>query len=113
MVEQPLLIYTTFPDEKTALGIGEALVRDGLAACLNILPGMRSVYRWKGKVERGEEVVGIVMTREGRREAVTATLRDLHPYDTPVILYFSPEADQATLAWLLATTGGGNDTVSA
>lgn len=104
MVEQALLIYTTFPDEKTALAIGEALVRDRLIACLNVLPGMRSVYRYEDKVERGEEVVGILKTREGRREAASAALRDLHPYDTPVILYLAPEADQSTLAWLLDAT---------
>ena len=104
MIEQPLLIYTTFPDEKTALGIGEALVRDRLIACLNVIPGMRSVYRHEGRIERGSEVVGILKTVEGRREAVTKALRDLHPYDTPVILYLAPDADPATLAWLVAAT---------
>lgn len=106
MVEQPLLIYTTFPDEKTALGIGEALVRDGLIACLNVLPGMRSVYRHEGKIERGQEVVGILKTVESRRETVTTALRDLHPYDTPVILYLAADADPATLAWLVGATQG-------
>ena len=112
MVEQPLLIYTTFPDEKTALAIGEALVRDRLAACLNVLRGMKSVYRWNDGVERGEEVVGILKTVEERREALTAALKDLHPYDTPVILYLAPEADPATLAWLLASTSGADGGVS-
>ena len=70
MVEQPLLIYTTFPDEETALAIGEALVRDRLIACLNVLPGLRSVYRWQDGIERGREVVGLLKTREGRREAL-------------------------------------------
>lgn len=106
MIEQPLLIYTTFPDEKTALGIGEALVRDGLVACLNVIPGMRSVYRHAGKIERGQEVVGLLKTVESRRAAVTTALRDLHPYDTPVILYLAPDADPATLAWLVEATGG-------
>ncbi|WP_133769992.1 divalent-cation tolerance protein CutA [Enterovirga rhinocerotis] len=112
-MEQPLLVYTTFPDEKTALAIGEPLVRDGLAACLNILPGMRSVYRWEGRIEQGEEVVGIIKTVEARREALTAALKDLHPYDTPVILYLAPEADPATLAWLVAATRTADGGVSA
>lgn len=112
-MERALLLYTTFPDEKTALAIGEALVRDGLAACLNVLPGMSSVYRWEGGIERGREVVGLLKTREGRREAVTAALKDLHPYDTPVILYLAPDADPATLAWLVAATGGENGPISA
>ena len=104
MIDTPLLIYTTFPDEKTALGIGEALVRDGLIACLNVIPGMRSVYRFEGRIEQGSEVVGILKTVEHRRDAVTATLRDLHPYETPVILYLAADADPATLAWLIANT---------
>ena len=106
MVEQALLIYTTFPDEEAALGIGEALVRDGLIACLNVLPGIRSVYRYEGRIEQGREVVGILKTVEGRRDAVTAALKDLHPYDTPVVLYLAPDADPATLAWLVANTSG-------
>lgn len=104
MVEQPLLIYTTFPDEKTALAIGEALVRDRLIACLNVLPGMRSVYRLQDGIEHGQEVVGILKTRAGRREEAASCLRDLHPYDTPVVLFLTPEADPATLGWLLAST---------
>lgn len=112
MVEQALLIYTTFPDERTALAIGEALVRDRLAACLNVLPGMRSVYRWQDGVEHGSEVVGLLKTREGLRAAATAALKDLHPYETPVVLYLSPDADPATLAWILGATERGEDPVA-
>ena len=50
-MERPLLVYTTFPDAASALSIGEALVRERLIACINVLPGMRSVYSWKGAVE--------------------------------------------------------------
>ena len=53
-MERPLLVYTTFPDEETALRVGRALVAEKLAACVNVLPGMRSVYSWKGAVEHGE-----------------------------------------------------------
>nr|WP_246736371.1 divalent-cation tolerance protein CutA [Enterovirga sp. DB1703] len=106
------MIYTTFPDEETGLTIGEGLVREGLAACVNVIPGMRSVYAWKGAVERGAEVVGIVKTREGLREAAAASLKAHHPYETPVILFLSPSgAGAETLAWLLAETGGSADPV--
>ena len=106
-MERPLLVYTTFPDVDTALGIGESLVRDGLIVCINVLPGMRSVYAWKGGIERGAEVVGILKTRKGLQEKVQEALKDRHPYETPVILFIEPSgADQATLDWLIGETAG-------
>ncbi len=106
-MEQPLLVYTTFPDEATGLAIGEALVREKLAACVNIVPGMRSVYAWKGAVERGEEVVGLIKTRAALKEEVAAALTARHPYETPIVLFLAVEADAATAAWLLAETKAG------
>jgi periplasmic divalent cation tolerance protein len=67
-MERALLVYTRFPDAETALALGETLVREKLAACVNVLPGMRSVYAWKGEVERGNEVVAIVKSRTGLRD---------------------------------------------
>ncbi|ACA19673.1 CutA1 divalent ion tolerance protein [Methylobacterium sp. 4-46] len=105
-MERPLLVYTTFPDEETALAVGETLVREKLAACVNVLPGMRSVYAWKGAVERGQEVVALVKSREGLAEALSAALKARHPYETPIILHLTPSgAEAGTLAWLLAETG--------
>jgi periplasmic divalent cation tolerance protein len=103
-MEKPLLVYTTFPDEETGLSIGEALVRERLIACLNLLPGMRSVYAWKGAVERGAEVVGILKTRSGLKDAVAEALKARHPYETPVIFFIEPGADEATLGWLVGET---------
>ncbi len=106
-MERPLLVYTTFPDVDTALSLGESLVRDGLIACINVLPGMRSVYAWKGAVERGEEAVGILKTRKGLQEQVQAALKDRHPYETPVMFFIEPEsADAATLDWIFGETRG-------
>ena len=103
-MENPLLVYTTFPDVDTALGIGEALVREKLIACINVLPGMRSVYAWKGTVEHGQEAIGILKTRKGLQEEVLQALKKRHPYETPVILFIEPGADAATLAWLTGET---------
>lgn len=105
-MEEPLLVYTTFPDEETGSAIAEALVQEKLAACVNLIPGMKSVYAWKGEVERGEEVVGIIKTRAALKEAVREALKRGHPYETPIIL-FLPTAggDAATVDWLLAETG--------
>jgi periplasmic divalent cation tolerance protein len=105
-MERPFLVYTTFPDAETALAVGEALVRARLAACINVIPGMRSVYAWKGAVEHGSEVVAIVKSREGLAEAVAAELKARHPYETPIILHLAiAEADADTTAWILAETG--------
>jgi periplasmic divalent cation tolerance protein len=103
-MERPLLVYTTFPDVDTGLSIGEALVRAKLIACANVWPGMRSVYAWKGAVEHGEEAVGILKTRMALKDDVAAALKARHPYETPIILFIEPAADEATLAWLSAET---------
>jgi periplasmic divalent cation tolerance protein len=106
-MERPLLVYTTFPDAQTALAVGEALVREKLAACVNVLPGMESVYAWKGAIERGSEVVAILKTREGLGEALGAALKARHPYETPIILHLDVRgADPDTTAWILGETGG-------
>ncbi len=108
-MDRPLLVYTTFPDVDSALMIGEGLVRDRLIACINVLPGMRSVYVWQGSVEQGQEAVGILKTRRGLQEQVHRALKERHPYDTPVILFIEPTgADGATLEWLLTETSGSS-----
>jgi periplasmic divalent cation tolerance protein len=105
-MERPLLVYTTFPDAHSALSVGRELVSAKLAACINVLPGMKSVYAWKGAIETGEEVVAIVKTREGLREQVRAALKARHPYETPIILFLDVAGgDQGTLDWLLGETG--------
>jgi periplasmic divalent cation tolerance protein len=105
-MEQPLLVYTTFPDAETALAIGRELVERKLAACVNVLPGMKSVYAWKGEIERGEEVVAIVKTRVGLRHEIEKALKARHPYETPIILFLEVSGGHpATIEWLLAETG--------
>ncbi|NIX76620.1 divalent-cation tolerance protein CutA [Microvirga terricola] len=104
-MERPLLVYTTFPDVDTALSIGETLVRDRLIACINILPGMISLYAWQGEIERGHEAVAILKTRKALQAEVHEALKTRHPYDTPAIFFIEPTgADGDTMAWLLAET---------
>jgi periplasmic divalent cation tolerance protein len=105
-MERPLLVYTTFPDAATALDVGEALVRARLAACVNVIPGMQSVYAWKGAVERGTEVVAILKSREPLADALATELKRRHPYETPIILHLPvSDADPDTAAWIRAETG--------
>ncbi|MGH1588222.1 divalent-cation tolerance protein CutA [Methylobacterium phyllosphaerae] len=107
-MERPLLVYTTFPDLASALNIGEALVRERLIACINVLPGMQSVYSWNGAVERGTEVAALLKSREGLADALAAALKARHPYDTPIILHLPVAgADADTAAWIQAETQPG------
>ncbi len=105
-MDQPRIVYTTFPDEETARAVARALVEERLAACVNFIPGMRSVYRWEGSIEEAGEIVGIVKTRAGLIDRVEARIKALHPYDTPVIMHLAVTgADEATLDWLMEQTG--------
>lgn len=109
-MERPLLVYTTFAQADDALAVGDALVRLRLAACVNVLPGMRSVYAWKGVVDRAEEVVALIKTRESLGPALSAALKERHPYAAPVILHLPVAgADPDTLAWILAETADPDD----
>lgn len=85
------LIYTTFATLADAEACGSALVERRLAACVNILPQMVSIYEWQGRLSREQEVVMIVKTRAGRLDAALAALRDLHPYETPALITLAPE----------------------
>ena len=104
-MERAVFVYTTFPGLVEAEEAGRLLVERRLAACVNIFPGMVSVYRWEGAIERAEEVVMIVKTRASLAEGVRAAVKERHPYTTPAILVLPIESvDQSYFAWLLAET---------
>jgi periplasmic divalent cation tolerance protein len=105
-MDRVVFVYTSWPSAADAEAVGRTLVERRLAACVNILPGMISHYRWEGKVERAEEAVMIVKTRASLADAVSDAVRQLHSYDTPAILVMPLESVEKTyLAWLLAETG--------
>src|SRR5262245_6989122 len=104
-MERIVFVYTTFPSTVEAERAGRALVERALAACVNILPGMISHYRWQGALERAEEAVMIVKTRASLAERVSAAVREMHSYETPAILVIPIESvEPASLGWLLAET---------
>ena len=106
-MERAVFVYTTWPSTVEAEAAGRALVERRLAACVNILPGMISLYRWEGQVERGEDAVMIVKTRASLVDAVSDAVKELHTYETPAILVLPLESVEKTyLAWLLAETEG-------
>ncbi len=103
--ERAVFVYTTYPSLVEAEQAGRTLVERGLCACVNILPGMISYYRWQGAIERGEEVVMIIKTRATLSEAVRAAVKETHSYTTPAILVLPLEGgDPAYLAWILDET---------
>lgn len=96
-----VLVYTTAGTLVEAEAIGSLLVEGGHAACVNILPQMRSIYRWKGAVERADEAVMIVKTTRARLDAARAAFRAAHSYETPAFLVIEvPGGDADYLAWL-------------
>jgi periplasmic divalent cation tolerance protein len=81
-----IILYVTTPDRETARRIGRTLVEEGLVACINIIAGMESIYRWQGMVEQAEEWVLLVKTPAAQAERVCDRIRALHPYDLPCVL---------------------------
>jgi len=80
------LVFCTCPDQETAARIAGRLVGDRLAACVNLLPGLTSIYRWQGEVQREAEVLLLIKTVAARVPALSETLRGLHPYELPEII---------------------------
>ena len=100
-----VFVYTTHPSLVEAERIGQAVLEQRVAACVNILPGMISHYWWQGKIERGEEVVMIIKTRASLAEAVRAAVKALHPATTPAILVLPVEGGEpGYLDWLMQET---------
>lgn len=81
-----VLVYATCPSVVVAEAVGTPLVESGIAACLNILPTMTSIYRWQGRLHKDGECVLIIKTRASLAEQVIAEARARHPYDEPAFL---------------------------
>ncbi len=100
-------VYITAPDEKSADEIARLLVENRLAACANILPGIRSVYRWEGKIQSDGEIAIIAKTRKDLVRKLTEEVRLIHPYDCPCIVTWPIEGGHAAyLDWIGAETSG-------
>jgi periplasmic divalent cation tolerance protein len=81
-----LIALCTCPDGSSGERIAAALVGEGLAACVNTLPGVTSVYRWEGKLQRDTEVLLLIKTTRARLVELTERLRALHPYELPEVI---------------------------
>ncbi len=107
MSEKVFLAIATFPDRETAGQIGTALVERQCVACVNLLPGATSIYRWDGRVEEEQEVVAVMKTTAGCRRMLQETFVDLHPYECPELLFVEVDGGHAPyLAWVAANCAG-------
>ena len=96
-----LSLYITAPSFEVADRIGRARVEERLVACVNIIPGMHSIYRWHGKIETAAEVVLIAKSRAALFEEIEKRVTELHPYDCPCLVAWPIEAGhQPYLDWL-------------
>lgn len=96
-----LVVLCTAPDEAVAERLASGLVEARLAACVNVVPRVRSYYRWKGALERDEELQLIIKTRADRFAAVAQWIAQEHPYDLPEVLALTvAEASQAYGDWV-------------
>lgn len=105
-----LLVISTFPDAETARQIGTALIQGQLAACVNIVPGIESIFRWKGSLDEGPEVLALIKTSTEAYPALEAELIRLHPYDLPEVIAVDIAAgSEAYLEWIARATGFSNN----
>ncbi|HEY4070866.1 MAG TPA: divalent-cation tolerance protein CutA [Sphingomicrobium sp.] len=79
-------VYTVFANAEEAERIGRTVIEERLAACVNILGPIRSLYRWNGKIETADEVAAIFKTHHWRGDALIARIAELHSYDVPAIV---------------------------
>jgi periplasmic divalent cation tolerance protein len=100
------LVYITTKDREEARKIGNDLVQNRLAACVNIIDGMESIYRWKGELQTDSECILIAKTTYSNVSRVTERVKELHSYDVPCVISLNlaeQEGNEEYLYWLLSS----------
>jgi periplasmic divalent cation tolerance protein len=101
MPEDSILVLSTFPDADTARRIGATLVEEKLAACVNLLPQIESIYRWKEAVETSREVLALIKSTTWKYQLLEARILKLHPYEVPEIISLRIDAGHLPyLRWI-------------
>jgi periplasmic divalent cation tolerance protein len=99
------LVLTTAGSREEALRFAHSLVEQQLAACVNLIPGLHSVYRWKDAVESADEVLLLIKTTAANLDRVESALRAAHSYEVPEFLVLTPESGgEAYVRWLLESS---------
>ena len=100
-----LIVFVTVPGAEDASRIGESLVSERLAACVNVIPGIESIYRWEGVVSRDAEWLLIIKTTDERFEEMERRVKALHVYTTPEVIAFKiSHGSEDYLKWLREST---------
>ena len=109
MAQRFLIIFCTTASEQEATTISKTVVEERLAACANIIPKIRSIYRWKEEIWDEGETLIIIKSREDLFEKIRSRIRELHSYDVPEITAIQlDKGDAAYLQWLEAVTAKGD-----
>jgi periplasmic divalent cation tolerance protein len=96
-----MLVLSTLPGPEKAAEIARALVEERLAACVNLVPAVRSIYRWQGAISDDTETLAIIKTTAARYDELARRLVELHPYEVPEVIAIPVAAGHAAyLAWL-------------
>lgn len=104
-MEQSVLVMTNLPDESVALALARQLVERGLAACVNRVTGVRSIYRWQGAIEEADEITLFIKTTQARYAELEAAIKVLHPYQVPEIIVLPITGGlQSYLDWIAHET---------
>ncbi len=98
MPEEAILVFSTFPDAETARRVGRELIQHKLAACVNLLPDIESIYRWKGAIESATEVLLLIKSTRWKYQLLEAKILELHPYEVPEII--SVRLDSGNIPYL-------------
>jgi periplasmic divalent cation tolerance protein len=106
VVESAKVVLVTLPDAASAEALVERLVEERVVACGNLVPGLTSIYRWQGRVERAEEVLVLFKTTAEGAERLIRRVPELHPYDVPEVLVLPVEAGHGPyLQWVADNVG--------
>ncbi len=105
MNSEYVIVLTTIPSDADGAGFGQSLVSERLAACVNVLPAMESVYRWEGRVEQESERQVVIKTSRDRLPELWDRVRDLHPYEVPEdVVVPIIDGNDAYLRWVGEST---------
>ena len=104
-IDNYIMVFNTCNSEEIASSIAETLVNNKLAACVNILKGVESVYQWQGKIEHDQEILLIIKTHQSLFSQLEQTIQELHDYELPEIIAVPIEAGEKNyLNWIKSAT---------
>lgn len=111
-MSQARIVLTTVVSTDAAVTLARTLVEERLAACVNIVDRIQSIYRWEGSIQQEAEVLLIIKTTAAQCERLRARLDEIHPYEVPEFVAIEPAVvSERYLEWLSAESGGGRSSV--